>query len=343
MRKRIAALLMLLAASCAQFPVTDEVKVDFTGEPGRVLVTAETTFQLQPRSDEARARIDIARAAAQSGTDAWALRFARLHAEEERVTHQTRRGVLERVTRVVDIPDDELQQVFADTSVTVDVVNGDGWRELRFYPGTSARATREQQRRFASELSAWSALVARYFTAVHHLYAYMDENPGRAQYLFAALMNEKREDGSLPVVAEEEQPLIDDVEHAMDDVGARMDEQEGRAATFEEEADLVFNPFPARITINLPGDVLSTEGFAAQKDHTLVIEPVSLFAAIAGLEGKWITPDPLAVALREQSPTSEEWAAMPRHSTAIVSASSVAEAIREQLARPKAYVVRWRG
>ncbi|HKR64043.1 MAG TPA: hypothetical protein VJZ00_09950, partial [Thermoanaerobaculia bacterium] len=236
MKKRFAAVLMLLLASCAQFPVTDEVKIEFNRDDTTVLVTAETSFELQSRSDEARARVEAARAAASSNTDAWSLRFARLHPEVERTTRQTRRGVLERVTRVASIADDELQQMFSDTNVTVDVVHGDGWRELRFYPGTSARATREQQRQFNAELASWSALVARYFTAVHRLYDYMNENPGRAKYLFAALMNEKREDGSLPIVAEEEQPLIDDVGRAMDDVGARMDEQEGRAATFAEEA-----------------------------------------------------------------------------------------------------------
>jgi hypothetical protein len=344
-KKRFAALLMLLMlfiSGCAQFPVTDEVKIEFTTDRDVAIVTAETTFQLRPGSEEARKRIDTARAAVQSNTDPWSLRFSRLHPEVERVTHQTRGGVLESVTRVATIPDEELQQVFSDTSVTVEMVHGDGWRELRLYPGTSARATRDQQRRFAAELASWSTLVARYFTAVNRLYSYMNENPGRAQYLFAALMNEKREDGSPAVVKEEEQPLIDDVEHAMDDVGARMDEQEGRAATFAEEADLAYNPFPARVTISVPGDVLSTEGFNAPKDRTLVIEPINLFATIAGLEGKWISPDPLAAALREQQLTSQELAALPRRSAAFVPATSVADAIREQLARPKAYVVRWR-
>src|SRR5262249_5434376 len=156
--------------------------------------------------------------------------------QEERVTYTTKRGVLQGVTRSALISDDELQQVFSDANITVNVVHGDGWRELRLYPGTSARATREQQRQFAGELATWSELVARYFAATHRLYSYMNENPGRAKYLFAALLSEKADDGSEPIVAEEEQPFVDDVTRAMEDVASRMDEQEGRAATFSEEA-----------------------------------------------------------------------------------------------------------
>jgi hypothetical protein len=333
---------MLLAVSCGQFPVTDEVSIEFNKEDSSVLVTAETTFDLNPTNDEMRVRVENARAAAQSGNDPWSLRFSRLTPESERLTTQKNRGVLERVTRAVRIQDEDLQRIFADTNVTVDVIHGQGWRELRFYPGTSSRATREQQRRFASELSAWSGAVARYFAAVHRLYAYMNKSPGRARYLFAAVMSEKGEDGSDPVVTEEEQPFVDDVAKAMDDIATRLDEHEGRAATFAEETDLVLNPFPARISVTVPGDILSTEGFATRKDRTLVIEPVDLFASIAALEGKWITPDPLAAMLREQAPTADELAAMPHRSTAFIPAADVAEAIRDQLARPKSYAVRWR-
>ncbi len=340
--RKLAAALLLVAAGCAKFPVSDEVKIEFRSDTKSVLVTADTTFELKPSNDETRARIENARSAAQSGTDPWSLRFSRLTPELERVTWQKDHGVLERVTHFASIPDDDLQRLFADTNVTVDVISGDGWRELRFYPGTSSRATREQQRRFASQLTTWSGAVTRYFTAIDHLYTRMNENPGRARYLFAAILHEKREDGSDPVVTEEEQPFVDDVEEAMDDIAKRMDEQEGRASTFAEEADLVFNPFPAHISVSVPGDVLSTEGFGSQTNGTFLIEPVDLVASIAALEGKWITPDPLAALLREEIPTSEELAKMPRRSRTLVPAGSVAEAIREQLARPKAYAVRWR-
>jgi hypothetical protein len=342
MRRRIAAVLMLILAGCAQFPVTDEVKLEFSDDGQTALVTVDTRFQLKSANEETTRRIDAARAAALQGTDPWSLRFSRLTPRSETFTSQKTRGALERVSRSVQIDTNDLQHVFGDTNVTVSVVGGDGWRELRFYPGASNRATREQQRHFASELSSWSGIVAQYFAAVHRMYTYMDERPGRAQYLFAVVMSENREDGSPPMVTEEEQPYVDDVVHAIEAIGDRMNEQESRAESFAEEADLVYNPFPARVTVVVPGEVLAVEGFPAAQDHSLVIEPVSLFQAIASLEGKWISPDPLAAMMREQPMTSQQLAEKPRRSVAFVSAASVAEAIREQLARPRAYSVRWR-
>jgi hypothetical protein len=124
----------------------------------------------------------------------------------------------------------------------------------------------------------------------------------------------------------------------MEEIGTRMDETEDGAITFGEEADLIYNAFPARITVRAPGDVLSTEGFGKE----LVIEPVSLLDSIRSVEGKWISPDPLAALLREQPPSGEQLAQQPRKSAPTVHASDIADAIREKLARPKTYVVRWR-
>lgn len=338
LRRGSVVLLLLLLAACAQPPVRDEVTLDFSGEEDTVVVTAETTFDLHPKTTEARARVESARAAALAGTDAWSARFARLEPDSERWTQQRNHGVLERVSRSATIRSADLQQAFSDSSITVNLLRGEGWSELTFYPGTSTRASREQQRQFNDELTSWSSAVARYFMAMHHLYAYMNVNPERARYLFAALLNEKGTDGAEPVVLEDEQPLIDAVVDAMEDVAKRMDDQEGRAASFAEETDLIFNPFPARVIVRVPGDVLASEGF----NEKLIIEPIDLFAAIAKLEGRWISPDPLAALLRDQQPTSEALAEVPRHAEAVVNASEIATAIRAELARPKQYMVRWR-
>jgi len=344
LRRSAVALALLFVFACVRWPVTEEVTIDFTTGDDSVIVTAETSFEMQP-ADGARARIEDARRAAMNGTDPWSLRFGRVAAEEERVTFQKRRDVLERVTRSMRIPSTELQKVFSDTSITVDVSQGEGWRELRFYPGASTRATREQRLHFDAALGEWSIDVARYFTAMNRLYSYMRTDPSRARYLFAALLSEKGIDGSDPVVLEDEQPLVDAVTAAMDAIGARMDAQEGRAATFAEEADLIANPFPGRISIRIPGEPLAVEGFSRsrdEKDTSLVIEPVDLYASIAALEGQWITPDPLAVLLRDEKASAAGIAAMPRTSSASVDPGAVADAIRRHLARPAAYSVRWK-
>jgi hypothetical protein len=341
-RRRALPALLFLFAACTRLPVTEVVTIEPSADHDSVTVSVSTSFWLSPPNEQLRERVEEARSAALSGTDAWSVRFGRLHAPlEERLTLEKTRGALERVTRAARIPSDDLQQLFSDTGVTVDVLRGEGWRELRLFPGSSGRATREQQKELEATLDVWSRSVTRYFTAMHHFYRYLDENPERAQVTWAAFLEERGADGLVPPVAEEEALLIDAVRHSMDEIATRMDVQNGQASILMEQADLVYNPFPGRIVIRVPRDVLMAEGFV-QKGNELSIEPVDLFESLAGLEGRWISPDPLAASLRDQQVTSAQMTAAKRKSTAVVNSSEVSRAIREQLVRPKTYVVRWR-
>jgi hypothetical protein len=341
-RRRGLPILLLLLAACTQVPVSDQITIEPSSEDDTLMVTVTSTFLATPKSDRLRERVEAARAAALAGTDPWSVRFERLRTPiEERHTVEKSRGALERVTHAARIPADDLQQLLSDTSITVDVLRAEGWRELRLYPGSTGRATREQQAELERTLAVWSRSVARYFTAIDHLYSYLDAHPQRAQPMFAALLEERQEDGTIPAVfEEEEQPLLDAVTHSMDEIATRMDSEEGQTAVFEL-TDLVFNPFPGRVVIQPPGDVIASEGFT-EKGNEVTIEPVDLFASLEKLEGRWISPDPLAGMLREEKVTSAELARMERKSTAVISASEVTSAIREQLARPRSYVVRWR-
>ena len=141
MARRLAAVaLLVLATACGRPPVRDEVTIQFHDDRDTVTVTAETTFD----RNVATTRVESARSAALAGTDPWTVRFARLSPVSEEIEFARHRGELERVTRIVRIPEEELQRVFADTSITVNLLRGDGWRELTFYPGSSSRASRDQ-------------------------------------------------------------------------------------------------------------------------------------------------------------------------------------------------------
>ena len=344
MRNRaVLALLLFTAAACSRLPVTDEVTLEPSKYDDTMTVTVTRSFLLNAPDERIRSEVETARAAAVAGTDAWSVRFARLTTPyEERHTMEKTRGVLERVTRAARIPSDDLQHLLADTGITVDVLRGEGWRELRLIPPSTGRATREQREQFETTLDVWSRSVTRYFTAMHHLYRYLDERPHRAQVMFAALLEEKGPD-DLPVAVSEteEQVLLDAVRHSMDEISERMDADAAQSVLFSEEADLVFNPFPGRMVVRAPADVLESEGFV-RNGTEVTIERVNLLESLAGLEGKWISPDPLAASLRDQNVTSEQLAEAERSSTAIVSSSEVKHAIREQLVRPKMYSVRWR-
>jgi hypothetical protein len=337
--RALPSALCALLVACVRTGVVDDVTVEIE-KNDRALVTVQTRFNDENSQTPAQlAVVEAARAAAQNATDAWSVRFARLTTEDESVTIEKHLGKVERAIRAVRIPSSELQQAFSDMNITVHLLDGGNWRELAFYPGGSVRGTSEQRRHFDHALIAWSSAVANYFVAIDHLYTYLNANPQRAPHLLAAVLNEKI-DGDDPIVAEEEQPLIDHVAATMDEIATQMDAQEEGGATFAEEADLLYNPFPARLTVRVPGDIITSEGFP--KD--MIIEPVNLLTAITSLEGRWISPDPLATLLRksDETPMATRLAAQPRMSTATVNASDVSTAIREQLVRPKAYVVRWR-
>jgi hypothetical protein len=336
LRRYAVVVLLSLFAACARSPVTHELSIQV--EPNdRLLVTAQTRFFPEVAQTPGQlSRLEAARFAALHGNDDWATRFGRVTAEDDEVTFERHKGELERVSRSVRIPSRDLQQLLSDTNITVNLLEGNGWRELSFYPGGSMRATREQRRHFDEALDVWSASVARYFLAIDRLYTYLRVNPNRTPDLFNALLQGTNDEQ--PIVAEEEQPMVDAVVAAMEEIADRMDAQQADATTFAEEADLVYNPFPARMIVRVPGDVISSEGFT--KD--LVIERIELLETLGALEGKWISPDPLAALLRDQTPTGTELAQSPLQSKSDVQAKEVADAIRHLLTRPDSYVVRWR-
>jgi hypothetical protein len=243
--------------------------------------------------------------------------------------------------RSATIPARDLPLFFADMNATVSLIRRDGLVELALYPGTTGRASRDVRQRFEQELETWSGAVSSYLTAIHHLYRYMDENPHRAEALFSALVANENE--LEPILqAEEEQLLVDATIAGMERIALLVDDQGEHAMSLSERADLVLNPFPARITFRLPGDVVSSSGFTASPKGELVLEPVDLIAGLASLEGKWISPDPLAALLRDEIPSGATLAAMPRHSTATTSSTAIREAVLEAIAMPEQYSIVWR-
>ncbi|HVE73140.1 MAG TPA: hypothetical protein VNI54_17365 [Thermoanaerobaculia bacterium] len=339
MRSRaLLALLLLLCAACGRMPVRDEITLQPSEHDDTVTVTVSTDFWLSPPTDEMLARVETARAAALANTDPWSVRFGRLNPpHEERHIVDKVKGKVRGVTRSARMPSDDLQHLFSDANVTVDVVRGEGWRELRLYPGSDGRATREQRQKFEETLQVWSRSVTRYFTAMHQLYAYLDRNPHRAEAVFAAMFEEEN---AAAIDEETELPLIQAVGRSMTEINDRMETTEQQSEVFEL-AELVFNPFPGRVVVRPPRDILSVEGFE-QKGNEVLIDEVDLFASLKGLEGRWISPDPFAASLREHEMTAKEMAEAERRSTATVDGNEVTRAIREQLTKPKAYVVRWR-
>lgn len=64
--------------------------------------------------------------------------------------------------------------------------------------------------------------------------------------------------------------------------------------SIDELVRLVFHPFRARIGVTLPVDADEAIGFERGDEGEYSIPELSLDAALAGLAGRWLEPDPLS-------------------------------------------------
>ncbi|HEX7152418.1 MAG TPA: hypothetical protein VF618_13100 [Thermoanaerobaculia bacterium] len=341
MKRPLALLLVLLVfVTCKrELPVQDEVTLDFE-EDGSIALTAQTSFGSDSNDKALQARAEAGRQSALAGTDAWSARFNRIDPKDERLTWDRRRGELQRVTRSTVIQFDDLQQFFADTPLMFQLLRRDGYNELTIYPGTSTRATRDQNDHFRRALADWSKAVQRYFVAVDHMYDYLEEQPQRAEFVFAALLDEKDAAGAPVQVTEKELALVEGVGNSMGDIADRLDAVDGYPLS--EEADLIYNPFPAKLTIRVEGDISAAEGFDKKSEREVVVPQIELLDAVTRLEGRWITPDPLAVVMRDNVTRAADLARLPRRSTDVMFSDEIEKALVDQFKRPSRYVLRWK-
>lgn len=337
-RSLLAASIFLLAASCVT-SVHHDLTLTFDERGEKVTVSVVTSLPATKDSRDPK-RDEHVREEILAGRDEWSLRFANASPEAERVTFERARGELIGAEHVARIDVADLQKVFFDVPVSAVVTRGDGWAELAIYPGTSTRSTRQQRDDAEKKLRAYSHRAVRYFNAVRAMYAYMDTNPARAQEIFGALFRDP-DDPQPSLINDEEHDLVEGVRKSID--GMVKDADTG---ALEAEADLVFNPLPARIVVRIPGEPLLVEGFTRNTEGELIAEPLWLIEAIASLEGKWISPDPLAFSIRPGgggNPDSEAAiiAAMPRQTASVVGEIEVADALVQKMRPAARYRVRW--
>jgi hypothetical protein len=337
-RSSLAAAVFFFAASCANI-VHHDLTLTFDERGERVTVAVATSL---PTAKDSRdhARDERLREDIVAGRDEWSLRFANASPEADRVTFERAHGELIRAEHLARIDVADLQKIFFDVAVSAVVTRGDGWAELAIYPGTSTRATRQQRDDSERKLRAYSRRAVRYFDTVRVMYDYLNGNPARANVVFATLFRDA-DDPQPPAINDEEHDLVEAVRKSVD--GLTKDED---TDALEAEADAVFNPLPARIVVRVPGEPLMVEGFTPSKEGELIAEPVSLLEAIASLEGRWVSPDPLAFSIRPGGggdPDQEAAliAAKPRQTTSVAGAIEVADALVQKMRPAARYRVRW--
>ena len=328
-----------LLASCEP-AVRRIVTLTFNEAADLVTISATTQLGTAKAGTPEAAQIADEREALLAGRDEWSQRFANADPESDRVILQRNRGELQSAEHIASIAPENLQKFFFDTHLTVTFTRGEGWAELTIYPGTSMRATRQQRERVEKMLALYSERAARYFESMRALYAYLDEKQRRAEDMFYAVFRDEKD--SPPRISEEEKSLADGVRSAID----AMLSGEGETATLDRDFDFVFNPFPAELKVAIAGEITALEGFTRMPERVIAVKMPNALEAVAMLEGRWITPDPLATALAAPKDSKAEdlaasIASQRRRAEPVVTPSDVAAALMEKMRPANTYRVRW--
>jgi len=332
-----AALVALLAMACDPIP-RHKLTLSFNDAGDRVTIEAETTLPALKEAKD-RTRVEQLRDALIAGNDEWSLRFQHAAGEHERVIYERTRGELESVQRITTIDTDDLQKFFYDLPITAKVTRGNGWAELAIYPGTSTRASRQDREDYDKKMAKGAEAARRYINAVRVLYEYLDEHEQRAVYVFGELYRDD-DDPSPPEVTKLEAELAKEVRDCIEQV-LKID----LSGDLVREADLVSNPFPADVVVRTPGEPLVVEGFT-REENGLLIKPKMLLEVITSLEGRWISPDPMAFALNAPGgSTAMDLAGLisvkKRRAAPVVGSDEVLAELREQLKPAERYRVRF--
>jgi hypothetical protein len=296
------ALGVLLLVGCFEEPVSRKLSLCFVDRDA-VLVSVVTTLAPGEGAEDNPAlqrRLAEERRALEEGRDEWRPRFAALDAPAARLMVEEEDGEIVSAERRALGEPGRLGAFFADTGVAVSFTVRENEAELQLVPGPSARATREQRERVAVALADWSEAIAGYLAAGARLWRHLDEHPERARPCLADLMSSVIRDATRQQAGDttpDERALVEQVDEAREAVAAVLTVPENQTETLDELSRLVFDPFPARVTVVLPATSLEVEGFTA-RGAVLEVGGLGLWASLERLEGRWLAPDPLLPYLR---------------------------------------------
>jgi len=291
------SLLPLLLTSCFDPPVREDLQLRFLPN-GLVVATRTIRIEDPEQSNPALARrLAETRQSILEGSDPWSARFGAVKAGAERSSWEKRLGVLSSASHsaVLTEPRD-LEELFRDTSLSVSysVDPERGIAELAIVPGPSTRASGRQREEMAKTLDAWTGDLADYLREVQKLYAYLDDRPERARPCFAALfLGPKSDPGAAEKLTAGEERILERLDDPMGRLLKVLAIPDDGAWSPDEVSHLVYDPFPARLTLKLPAPPLEVEGFQRGAEGALTVRSLGLWETLRSLEGKWISPDPL--------------------------------------------------
>lgn len=312
------ALALLLLLACFDPPVKETLRLRFFPNGAFAVSNAvELDLLKDGESNPAleRRMFDLRRELL-DGLDPWARRFAAVEPVSERLSWEKRFGLLALARRSALFAEPaSLRDLFSDTALSVSFeVREDGVAELAIVPGVPSQATRRQRRDMERALDEWSAHIAEYLAATAELYYWLDANPGRARACFLELFAEVIDEESVSEsdlaeeLSAEESRLLERIEEAMEEVISVLHIPAGQDRSLDELSHLLYDPFPAPLTVQLPSTSLEVEGFepSAAEDKAWTVDTPGLWTALRALDERWIAPDPVMLYVAHRGEDSEK-------------------------------------
>jgi hypothetical protein len=352
-RAAVAAAAFLAAAACFEEPVREHLHLTLIGDQVVVVTTVQEVAgpEAAESNPELAARLDETRAAIERGWDRWRPLYDELQPGIERTTIEKENGVARRALYSAATADfDAVARLLGSLGLGAMLHHepiGDtaSEHELRLYPVGSPPATSNERAEVERRLDEWSVTVAEYLAEAAALYEHLERRPDRAVPCFSHLFNRQGQEPAALDRGEEE--LVARLKDRIQAVARVLQVESGEAYTLNELSRLAFDPFPVRLTVAVRGTPVTVEGFVEGAGF-LERPAVDLWRALAGLEGRWLSPDLVTAMIapgpqdRQPEPVPEDFATITRRWTKAPQPSEVAEALRAELIPLELHRVLWR-
>lgn len=348
---RVAAVVIAcsLLTACFEEPVREHLHLHLTAGAVVAVWTHEVDAPDRAQGNAVLSRrMDASRDALARGLTPATGWFERTAAAADRVALERVDGVVRRGRWSAVLTDPrELENLLAEIGLTALVGPTDAGVELYLEPAASPRASRAQRELVDELITSWSNDLQRYLAAATSLYSYLDRHPERATACFTHLFEEGELLAGWPL-DDDETALVEELADRVDDVAAALLTLDDQAFSLNELSRLVFDPFPARLTVSSAVGFVAHEGFVATPDG-LERPPVSLWQALLGLDGLWISPDIVTAVVApapddaQPEPDPAAFASRPRRHANVPTTTEVEDEIRARLANVAITRVTWRG
>jgi len=349
-RALLIAILCLPLTACFEEPVREHLHLTILTD-GAVVATVVQQVAPSERANnnpQLADRLEASRASLEQKLDPWSQRFARLTPLAEHQSIEFSEGEVRRAIQsaVFESFDEAVRLVEAD-GLTGTLADTGREMELSLFPTGGSRATYSQRQGMDRRLRRWSSDLAQYLGAVIVLYDHLDLNPGRAVPCLAHVFDKHEGLGDTGPLTPLEEELVVQVKEAMERVADALLVPDDEAFSLNELSRLVYDPFPARLTVSVDAEILDAAGFATTAG-CFERPSVHVWNALRALEGRWVAPDLVTAAAapvpddQQPDPDILLLASMPRRYSSPPTSGEVEAAILAELIPEELLQLRWR-